>query len=100
MKVKCITNSGPWGEDIPKNTIPIKGRMYTVKKIIEDYNVHLANTRNDTWYVLEETGIMYQHSSLFEIISIEDEALCNLLVKYHKEFNSIKVLNKILTKNK
>ena len=93
MIVKCIKESIIL-DDIDRKNVPEVGKIY--KHVVIMNNATLSGTRNNTWYLLKETNGHLQHSSLFEIIEIDDYNRGSLLEKYANEFDSIKLLNEIL----
>lgn len=75
MKVRCILTGKP-GVSVKPEDVPIKGKVYTIKEVVEN-SIALEGTENRTWYVLEEIPIMHHHSSIFE--EYTEEPMYNII---------------------
>ena len=91
MKVKCIEKSKCCS---PGSIVPKKGNVYNVKQIMESHR--LDGTDNNIWYVLEETDIFHQHSSLFEIVEVTQYDLSNLFTILSRKIKMISSINDVI----
>jgi len=91
MEVVCIQKS-------------VCDKKYKIPKIEKKYKVreihfsgtYLDGTRNNMWYLVKGIKINVHHSSLFEIIKIEDKDAIEIIKSNIHEFPVIKTLNSIL----
>jgi len=91
MKVICIKKS----VCKEKYKIPKVGKLYKVREI-HFSRTYLDGTRNNMWYLVKGIRINVHHSSLFEIIEIDDESAMKIIKTNIREFPVVKTLNNIL----
>jgi len=90
MEVVCIKKTVN-----EKYKVPKMGMKYKVREI-HFSGTYLDGTRNNMWYLVKGIKINVHHSSLFEIIKIEDKDAIEIIKSNIHEFPVIKTLNSIL----